>query len=128
MKKYFLISTLFLLTVTFSANAQGGGGGMRKTVEERTTDVMSKLTDFKLSKEKNAETEIIVADFYKAQDKMREELMAGGTMPDREVMREKMQQMSAARDEKLKKIFSEEQFKKWTDDIVPALTPQRRPQ
>ncbi len=127
MKKIFLLSTLFLLTMVFN-NASAQGGAVRKTVEERVSDVMTKLTDFNLDKAKNTETQTVITDFYKAQEKMREEMMAGGGMPDRDAMREKIQQMGSERDEKLKKIFSEEQFKKWTTDIVPSLTPQRRPQ
>ena len=129
MKKFLLLSTLFLFTVALNTvSAQGGGGGMRKTLEESVSDAMSKIADFNLDKAKSSSTETIFTDFYKAQDKMREELMAGGSMPDREVLREKNQQMSEERDEKLKKIFSEEQYTKWINDIVPKMTPQRRPQ
>lgn len=85
MKKFFLLFTLFLLTMGFN-NASAQGGGVRKTVEERVSDVMAKLTDFNLDKAKNTETQTVITDFYKAHDKMREELMAGGGMPDRDAI------------------------------------------
>jgi periplasmic protein CpxP/Spy len=129
MKKIFLLSTLFLFAAALNTlSAQGGGGGMRKTLEERVSDAMSKIAEFNLDKSKSESSETIFTDFFKAQDKMREELMAGGSMPDREVMREKNQQMSSERDEKLKKVFSEEQYKKWINDIAPSMMTQRRPQ
>ncbi len=36
------------------------------------------------------------------------------------------QKMAADRDDELKKIFDEGQFKKWKDEIEPSLRPQRR--
>ena len=51
---------------------------------------------------------------------------AGGGTPDRDQMREKSQKMMADRDEKLKKIFNEDQYKKWKDEIEPSMRPQRQ--
>jgi periplasmic protein CpxP/Spy len=53
-------------------------------------------------------------------------MRAGGGQPDREAMREKFQKLAGERDEKLKGIFNEDQFKKWKDEIEPSLRPQRR--
>jgi hypothetical protein len=36
-------------------------------------------------------------------------------------MRERMQKLAGDRDEKLKKIYSEDQFKKWKDEIEPSV-------
>jgi periplasmic protein CpxP/Spy len=76
-------------------------------------------------KDKAALTDSAFAAYYKAQDKMREEMMAGGGTPDRDAMREKMQKFAAERDDRLKKIFTDDQFKKWKDEIEPSLRPQR---
>ena len=40
-------------------------------------------------------------------------------------MREKMQKLQAERDDKLKKIFTDDQYKKWKDEIEPTTRPQR---
>ncbi|WP_315819024.1 hypothetical protein [Paraflavitalea speifideaquila] len=57
---------------------------------------------------------------------MMEDMRAGGGQPDRDAMREKSQKMATDRDDELKKIFDEGQFKKWKDEIEPSLRPQRR--
>jgi periplasmic protein CpxP/Spy len=121
---------VFFLAVAFGAvftvNAQGGGGGFqRRTVEERVKSVMDKLVDFKLDKDKTTQTDSAFSAYYRAQDKMREEMMAAGGPPDRDAMREKMQKNAGERDEKLKKIFTADQFKKWKDEIEPTTRPQR---
>ena len=128
MKKILLFSTLALLS--FSAvNAQGGGGGgmQRMTVPERVKLVMDKLADFKLDKDKTALTDSAFTEYYRGGQKMREEAMAGGGQPDRDAMREKMKKLADERDEKLKKIFTDEQYKKWKDEIEPTTRPQRPP-
>jgi hypothetical protein len=56
-------------------------------------------------------------------DKLRES-MQPGTPPDRSVF----EKLVTDRDEKLKGIFSADQFKKFKDEVEPALRPQRRPQ
>jgi periplasmic protein CpxP/Spy len=109
----------------------GGRGGPRRTVEERVKMIHEKL-DSAFNKEiaavKMTEVDSAFAGYYRAQDKMREEMMAGGGPPDdatREAMRTKMTELAAERDGKLQKIFTEAQYKKWKDEIEPALRPQR---
>lgn len=109
----------------FTVNAQGGGNMPRRTVEERLKAVMDKLADFKLDKDKTALTDSAFTSYYKDQDKMREEMMSGGGTPDRDAMRAKFQKLAADRDDKLKKIFTDDQFKKWKDEIEPTTRPQR---
>ena len=129
MKRLFIVSLLALCTIQ-AAMAQPGRG-MRRTVEERVKIVHDKL-DSAFNKEipaaKMAEVDSALAAYYRGQDKMREELMAGGGPPDeatRETMRTKMQELAAERDAKLQKIFTEAQYKKWKDEIEPALQPRR---
>lgn len=123
MKK--VIVLMIAVVLTGATYAQGGGGGMRRTVEERVKSVMERLAPLSLDKDQTTKTDSVFTDFYKAQDKMREEMMAGGGQPDRQAMMEKVQKMNGERDEKLKKIFTEAQFKKFKDEIEPAMRPQR---
>ena len=122
MKKIVLLLTIASCAV-FTANAQGGGP--RRTVEERVKAVMDKLADFKLDKDKTALTDSAFTSYYRDQDKIREEAMSGGGTPDRDAMRAKFQKLGADRDDKLKKVFTDDQFKKWKDEIEPTTRPQR---
>jgi hypothetical protein len=125
MKKAILILTI-AITAVLAVQAQGGGGGFqRRTPEERLKMVKEKLADLKLDKDQTANSDSTFLDYFKAQDKIFEEMRAGGGAPDRDAIREKMQKLAGERDEKLKKIFTEDQFKKWKDEIEPTTRPQR---
>jgi len=125
MKKVIFLLTI-AITGVLAVQAQGGGGGFqRRTPEERLKMVKEKLTDLKLDNDQTTKSDSAFIDYYRAQDKMFEEMRAGGGAPDRDAMREKMQKLAAERDDKLKKIFTEDQFKKWKDDIEPTTRPQR---
>lgn len=123
MKKQFLLiafAGLFSITV---AHAQGGF--QRRTVEERVKSVHEKMDSaFKLEAKKMASVEAVFTDYYKAQDQAREDAMASGST-DRDAMRAKMQDLIAARDEKLKALLTEEQMKIWKESIEPSMRPQR---
>jgi protein CpxP len=128
MKKSIILAAFAVLIGVFSAQAQGGNGGgggfQRRTVEERVKSVMEKLGDLKLDKDQTTRTDSAFSEFYRAQDKAMQEMRAAG-QPDREKMRETRQKLEADRDEKLKKIFTEAQFKKWKDEIEATTRPQR---
>lgn len=118
MKKSLLVFAAFLLAGVMTINAQGGGP--RRTVEERVKAVMEKFEAFQLDAAKKTEVDSIFTRSFKAQDAKREELRASGSM-DREAMRAEMQKIAADRDDKLKKVLTEEQFKKWKEEIEPTL-------
>ena len=126
MKKAILLLAI-AITGVLAVQAQGGGGGgfQRRTPEERLKMTKEKLADLKLDKDQTTKSDSVFMDHFRAQDKMFEEMRAAGGSGDRDAMREKMQKLAADRDEKLKKIFTEDQFKKWKDEIEPALRPQR---
>ena len=128
MKKVILLLIAVATAGIFTANAQGGGGGgfQRRTPEENLKMVKEKLVDLKLSAEQTTKSDTVFINFYRDRDKMMEEMRAGGGQPDRDAMREKSQKLSNDRDDKLKGIFSADQFKKWKDEIEPAMRPQRR--
>ena len=107
-----------------SVNAQGGF--QRRTVEERVKAVHEKLDSaFKPTASKLTEIDSIFANYYRTQDAWIDEMRASGAQPDRDAMMAKMQEFAAARDEKLKKVLTEEQMKIWKDAIEPSLRPQR---
>lgn len=121
MKKVIL---LLAIAITGALAVQAQGGFQRRTPEERLKQVKEKLVDLKLDSDQTTKSDSTLMEFFRGQGKMFEEMRAGGA-PDREQMREKNQKLVAERDEKLKKIFSEDQYKKWKDEIEPSLRPQR---
>ena len=68
----------------------------------------------------------VFVNYYRQQNKLREELSSGGDRPDFQVIREKMQPLIEARNKELKTLLREEQFKKWKEEIEPAMMPRRR--
>lgn len=121
----FLVMLLFAGVLTIQAQGGGGGGFQMPTVEERMKVTMEKLAELKLDKDQTTKADSIFANYYRTQNKMFEEMRAAGGQPDREKMRADREKMVGERDEKLKKVFTEDQFKKFKDEIEPALRPQR---
>lgn len=121
-----LLTTILVLTISTWAFAQGGPGGQRRSVEERVKAIHD-LFEAKLKVEKaNLEKiDAIFTRFYTDQDKVRTELMGSGERPDFEAMRAKMEPLNEARDKELKAILTEEQFKKWKEDLEPSMSPRR---
>ena len=127
--KFLLLAFMLFAAVAVNAQGQGGGNFQRRTVEERVKTVHEKLDSaFKPAAAKLTEIDGIFTEYYKASDKVRDELMAGGGRPDRDAMMAKMQPIMDERDNKLKKVLSEAEFKKWKDEIEPSMRPQRRQQ
>ena len=108
-----------------AVNAQGGGGGMRQTPEERTKAAIEKMAPLNLDAETKTKTEVILADYFNTQQKAMDEMRASGSF-DREAWGVKRKEFADARDAKLKLIFTEAQMKQWKDEIEPSLRPQRQ--
>lgn len=131
-KQIFFAIIAATLSFTF-ANAQGGGRFQRRTVEERvkaTHNFLDSAFNREVSTANFILLDSVFAFYYRAQDKLRDDMMAnsGGGRPDQaamDEMRAKMQELVKERDEKLQKIFTEAQMKKWKDEIEPALNPRR---
>ena len=126
MKRKILLLITIIIAGTMGLNAQGGG--QRLTVEERVKRVHDKIDSaFKLSPTKIADVDSIFANFYRAQNKVREDMMAGGGQFDRQAMNDKMKPFMDDRDAKLKAILGDDNYKIWKEQIEPALMPQRPP-
>ena len=126
MKKVILLIAI-AITGALAVQAQGGGGGgfQRRTPEERLKMAKEKLADLKLDKDQTTKTDSIFLDYFRSQDKVFEDMRSAGGPPDRDQIREKMKKLADDRDDKLKKVFTDDQFKKWKDEIEPAMRPQR---
>ncbi|MEO6583144.1 MAG: hypothetical protein ABIO05_02400 [Ferruginibacter sp.] len=122
-KQLITLMALFVITIT-SAVAQDGQP-QRQTAEERTKSTMEKLSPLILGANELIKTEAVFLDFYKTQQKAMEDLRASGSF-DREAMMAKRDEMAKQRNEKLKALFTAEQFKKWSEEVEPSLRPQRR--
>src|SRR5262245_48218556 len=106
MKKKLLLfaAILFAGTMFVNAQGQGGGGFQRRTVEERVQTVHQKIDSaFKLDAARQAKVDTVFAIYYRATDKVREDLAASGG--DRSAMREKMQPYMDARDKDLQTLL-----------------------
>ena len=125
MKKQIALSLMALFVTMASVMAQSQGG-KRLTVAERVKAVNEKLADFKLDNDKLIKTGNVFTAYYTSMQKQREEMMSGGGTPDNEAVRDKMLKLNIERDEQLQLIFTNDQFKKWKEDIEPALRPQRQ--
>ena len=119
MKKTFLFAILLVSAGFIMAQ---GGGGQRRTVEERVKLTIEKITPaLSLDKDQQTKADSTFSEYYRAMDKFRETLEPG-TRPDRS----QFEKFVTDRDEKLKKVFSEAQFKKWKEEVEPSLRPQRQ--
>jgi protein CpxP len=123
MKIKFMLAAIVFFIAGIAANGQGGNFP-RRTVEERLKAVDDKIASFNLDKAKKDQADTVFTQYFKAVDAKRDEIMSGGS-PDRDKMRSEMQKLSGDRDDKLKSIFTDDQFKKWKDEIEPSLRPQR---
>ena len=122
MKTKISMLVALLFTATISTQAQQM---QHKTIEERVKSAMDKISDpIKLDKDQQDKTTFILTDYYTSQEKMREEAKESGNRPDRSVMEKRM----SDRDERLKAIFTDDQYKKFKDDIESTLRPQRQQQ
>jgi periplasmic protein CpxP/Spy len=117
-KRLMLVAVLLFVAGTASM-AQGP---QRRTVEERVKSAHEKLeTGLKLDAAKLTKADSAFAKYYRAQDKLRDDMMAGGGQPDFQAMREKMQPFTDARDKELKEILGDDNFKKFKDEIEPTM-------
>lgn len=123
MKKQFVLMAIAAVFSFSAVNAQGGGG-QRMTTEERTAAAIEKMAPLNLSADVKSKADAIITAFYKDQQAAMEEMRSSGSF-DREAFGVKRKEMAEARDKRLKEIFTEEQFTKWTKEIEPSINPPR---
>ena len=125
MKKQLFLSLLAIVAAAGSLMAQGDM--QQKTSSERATEITAKLkTELTLTSEQEPKVAKAFEDYYTTMQKLREEMRAAGTV-DRERMKDNMQRVSTVRDDKLKAILTEDQMKKWSNEVEPAMRSQRKP-
>jgi hypothetical protein len=122
MKKQFLLAVFAAMFSITAVNAQGGER-LYMTPEERTKATMEKMAPLNLSAEAKRKLKLLLLVNTKGQKAM-EEMRASGNM-DRDAMMAKRKVLADERDVKLKAIFTEEQYKKWINEIEPTTRPQR---
>ena len=118
---------LTLLLMAFFVGITGlmaQGGMQRQTPEERIKATMEKMTVLGLNEDQIKKTTLVITDFVGNQQKAMEDYRASGG-GDREVWMAKRKEMEDARDKKLKEILTADQYKKWIEEIVPSMRPQR---
>ena len=117
---------LFLLVAVVAGLSAVNAQPQRRTVEERVAITHAKLDSaFKLEKAKLAEADSAFAVYYRATDKLREDMMAGGGQPDFQAMREKMTPLVEERDKKLQTILTADHYKIWKEQIEPSMRGRR---
>ncbi|TMI65335.1 MAG: hypothetical protein E6H07_05285 [Bacteroidetes bacterium] len=125
MQQRFLIMLALVMGATTIASAQGGGGGgfQRRTPEERTAAIHFKLDSaFKLEAKTFAILDSALNTLHRNQDKKMQEMMAGGPgTVDRETMMAERQKWDNAKNDIIKAVLTEEQFKIWKDSIEPTM-------
>jgi Tfp pilus assembly protein PilV len=97
-----------------------------RTPQDKTIIAMEKLKDFKLSPDAAEKTNKVIGEFYKDEKKMLDGAIANG-VSNVDAYKAKKQKLAAERDDKLKKIFTQEQYNTWVTVIEPGLRQRPRP-
>lgn len=95
-----------------------------KTPVEKTKAAMEKLKDFKLGADASDKTNKVIGEFYKGHQKMLDAAVKNG-VGNVDAYKAKKLKLAADRDDKLKKLFTKEQFNTWITVIEPSLNPKR---
>ncbi|MFT3902469.1 MAG: hypothetical protein QM727_04820 [Niabella sp.] len=129
MRRIVFIWICMFACIGFNANAQTGN----KQVEERVTSAHQKFEkELKLEKKKLDEIDEVFTEFYSSQQKIKQNIqgprLAQGLAPrqDFQSVRERNEKNIQNRDNRLKKILTPEQYKKWKDDIEPSLRSRQK--
>jgi len=113
-----------VMGATTIAVAQGGGGGgfQRQTPEQRVAVIHAKLDSaFKTPAAKLASLDTALTVLFKQQDERMQALRSGGQQVDRETMMAERQKWDNAKNDIIKAVLTEEQFKIWKDSIEPTM-------
>ncbi|RPE08974.1 hypothetical protein EGT74_18345 [Chitinophaga lutea] len=107
--KKILFLLAFALAVNISAFAQQGGG-QRRTVEERVKMTLDRMKEtLQITPEQTVKLDSVFSKSFRDMDKAREDARSSGNRMDREAF----QKFATERDDKVKGILNEEQYKKY---------------
>jgi len=121
MKRNFLVSMLMALLMAgglMAQNQQGAPpqGGNRQDFQQRRQQMMDQLKkDLNLTKDQITKFDAIYKEFDDKMMAQRQQMDPGA---DREAMRAKMQEMNKERNDKVEKILTPEQVKKWKEYLA----------
>jgi hypothetical protein len=114
--------SMLIACMLFAATGIYAQSNQPRSVEDRVKATMEKLAPLQLDQTQMDKTTTVFTDYYTAQSKMREEARASGNRPDRSVY----EKLNNDRNEKLKAIFTADQYTKFTNEVEATLRPQRR--
>ncbi len=122
------IAFVFLFFAT-SASSSAQGDAEKEEVKAKVEAVLTRLDEtLKLEKTKRKTVEEIFTDFYISQRKLKNNiqrpasvLSQGLVSQDFQSLRKKNEALLIERDKRLKKEFSEVDYKLWKDEIEPTL-------
>ena len=112
MKKFFVVSIMLLVTVSFAIAQQGQGQRQQMTPEERAkteTERLEKLLS--LTAAQKTKVQAIELEIGKEMSALRQ-----NSQGNRDSMREAMQKLNAKRETKYKEVLTADQFKKYQAD------------
>lgn len=118
------IRTGLLSIIMFTAFFIGKGQVIvqRPSIEERTKKIVDTITMvLKLDQSQQVQAQTTFTEYYKESDKLREAVQAG-TLPEKA----QFEKLSTDRDEKLKKFLTQEQLKKFKDELEPVISKKVR--
>ncbi len=119
MKRKITVLLVMLFAIMVNTQAQGN----RRTPEERAKMMAQRLTDsLKLTADQQKNVEAAYLESGQAMAKLREGL-APGTQPEKA----DMDKINNARDEKFKLTLTEAQYKRYKDELEPAMMRRQRP-
>lgn len=105
---------LFAAATTFAQDIR------KRTVSERVKTTMDKISSpLKLDASQASRTDSVFAEFYQSQDKMMANAKTSGVRPDRN----SFEKILDARDEKLKVIFTADQYNNFKNEVENSLRP-----
>ncbi len=124
MKKKYFINLAIMLLLSVSVFAQDASL-QPKPANQRTKEMLLTLqTDLSISNDQAAKAYTPFFDFYAAQEKAMNDMVAAGQI-NREELKELRAKLIVERDAKLQTIFTEAQMKKFKDEVEPAMRQQR---
>lgn len=121
MRSRFILVLGLFLTLSTSLYAQ------KESVGDKVSSVLTKFdAAIKPDKTKRSSIETIFTDFYTAQEKLRDNIqgsstLAQGLQQDYQSVRKQNENLFTERDNQLKKTLTADEYKKWKEEIEPAL-------